>query len=230
MPTDSRPTASASKASGHCSGYQRSSSILFINSSSIRSSRGLGVEDALVEGDVGPNAANDRFGERPPHPRDRLFPRVAVREELRNHRVVVRRDHIAAVHVRVHTDAGPARHALRQVELDRDRVTDRVRGREDLCNARIDAHKMRRGNLDENDWQELPLAADRLSSSPIFIDDTPGLSVLDGLGNGLGYALVIVAACGGTAIVDPPDGAGGVRSRRAGGERVGGGAPRLDHG
>jgi replicative DNA helicase len=48
-----------------------------------------------------------------------------------------------------------------------------------LCaNARIDAHKMRRGNLDENDWQELPLAADRLSSSPIFIDDTPGLSVL----------------------------------------------------
>jgi replicative DNA helicase len=48
-----------------------------------------------------------------------------------------------------------------------------------LCaNARIDAHKMRRGNLDEKDWQELPMAADRLSGSPIFIDDTPGLSVL----------------------------------------------------
>ncbi|MHC4944797.1 MAG: replicative DNA helicase [Planctomycetota bacterium] len=48
-----------------------------------------------------------------------------------------------------------------------------------LCaNAHIDAHKMRRGNLDEKDWQELPMAADRLSNSPIFIDDTPGLSVL----------------------------------------------------
>lgn len=48
-----------------------------------------------------------------------------------------------------------------------------------LCaNARIDAHRMRRGNLNENDWQELPLAAERLSSAPIFIDDTPGISVM----------------------------------------------------
>ncbi|MFH2000734.1 MAG: replicative DNA helicase [Planctomycetota bacterium] len=48
-----------------------------------------------------------------------------------------------------------------------------------LCaNARIDAHRMRRGNLNENDWQELPLAAERLSNAPIFIDDTPGISVM----------------------------------------------------
>jgi len=47
-----------------------------------------------------------------------------------------------------------------------------------LCaNARIDAHRMRRGNLNENDWEELPLAADRLSSAPVYIDDTPALSV-----------------------------------------------------
>jgi replicative DNA helicase len=46
-----------------------------------------------------------------------------------------------------------------------------------LCaNARIDAHRMRQGNLNEDDWQDLPRAADRLSKSPIFIDDTPGLS------------------------------------------------------
>ena len=48
-----------------------------------------------------------------------------------------------------------------------------------LCaNARIDAHRVRRGNLDEMDWEKLPAAADRLSRSPIFIDDTPGLSLM----------------------------------------------------
>ncbi len=48
-----------------------------------------------------------------------------------------------------------------------------------LCaNARIDAHRMRRGELNDSDWNELPRAADRLSSAPIFIDDTPGLSLL----------------------------------------------------
>jgi replicative DNA helicase len=47
-----------------------------------------------------------------------------------------------------------------------------------LCaNARIDGHKMRRGQLSDEDWQELTFAADRLSRVPIYIDDTPGLSI-----------------------------------------------------
>ncbi len=59
-------------------------------------------------------------------------------------------------------------------EMAREQISQNM-----LCaNARIDAHRMRRGNLNENDWEELPPAADRLSRSPIFIDDTPGLSVM----------------------------------------------------
>lgn len=59
-------------------------------------------------------------------------------------------------------------------EMAREQISQNM-----LCsNARIDAHKMRRGNLEEHDWEELPLAAERLSQAPIFIDDTPGLSVM----------------------------------------------------
>lgn len=59
------------------------------------------------------------------------------------------------------------------LEMAREEVAQRI-----LCaNARIDGHKLRRGQLSDDDWKELPLAADRLSRSPIFIDDTPALSV-----------------------------------------------------
>lgn len=45
--------------------------------------------------------------------------------------------------------------------------------------ARIDAQAARTGRLHENDWPELARAAGRLSQTPIFIDDTPGLGVLE---------------------------------------------------
>lgn len=49
-----------------------------------------------------------------------------------------------------------------------------------LCsNAKIDAHLMRTGKLDDNQWSKLPLAMGELSEAPIFIDDTPGLSILE---------------------------------------------------
>lgn len=58
-------------------------------------------------------------------------------------------------------------------EMSREQVAQNM-----LCaNARIDGHKMRRGQLSDDDWQELPQAADRLSRAQIYIDDTPGLSI-----------------------------------------------------
>lgn len=49
-----------------------------------------------------------------------------------------------------------------------------------LCsNARIDAHLMRTGKLNDDQWSKLPLAMGELSEAPIFIDDTPGLSILE---------------------------------------------------
>ncbi|MFB6249962.1 MAG: replicative DNA helicase [Salinibacter sp.] len=45
--------------------------------------------------------------------------------------------------------------------------------------ARVDAHKARTGRMNDEDWQHLARAAGDLSDADIFIDDTPGLSVLE---------------------------------------------------
>jgi len=45
--------------------------------------------------------------------------------------------------------------------------------------ARVDAHKARTGQMNNEDWQRLARAAGKLSEADIFIDDTPGLSVLE---------------------------------------------------
>jgi replicative DNA helicase len=48
-----------------------------------------------------------------------------------------------------------------------------------LCSlARIDAHKLRRGEIPEADWSRLPDVAGRLHDAKIFVDDTPALSPL----------------------------------------------------
>jgi replicative DNA helicase len=49
-----------------------------------------------------------------------------------------------------------------------------------LCSeAKVDAHRLRGGFLSETDWPRLTQAAGVLSEAPIFIDDTPGLTVLE---------------------------------------------------
>ena len=45
--------------------------------------------------------------------------------------------------------------------------------------ARIDAQRMRTGNLHESDWPKLGAAVSRLTDSTIFIDDQPNLTVMD---------------------------------------------------
>ncbi len=48
-----------------------------------------------------------------------------------------------------------------------------------LCSrARVDAHRLRRGFLADEDWGRLSAAVGKLSEAPILIDDTPGLSPL----------------------------------------------------
>ncbi len=49
-----------------------------------------------------------------------------------------------------------------------------------LCShAMIDAYKMRRGLLEDSEWSKLTMNLGELSNAPIFIDDTPGLSILE---------------------------------------------------
>ena len=49
-----------------------------------------------------------------------------------------------------------------------------------LCShVKINAYKMRRGTLQDSEWGKLTMAMGTLSNAPIFIDDTPGLSILE---------------------------------------------------
>jgi replicative DNA helicase len=48
-----------------------------------------------------------------------------------------------------------------------------------LCSeARIDSHKLRTGFASEQDWDKMAKALGRLAEAPLFIEDTPALSVL----------------------------------------------------
>ncbi|MCI5180201.1 MAG: replicative DNA helicase [Candidatus Electrothrix sp. AW3_4] len=49
-----------------------------------------------------------------------------------------------------------------------------------LCSVgRIDSQRIRTGHLQENDWHKLNRATGMLADSPIFIDDTAGMTVLE---------------------------------------------------
>jgi replicative DNA helicase len=45
--------------------------------------------------------------------------------------------------------------------------------------ARVDAHKVRTGRLPEDEWKKLSMSVGRLYKAKIFIDDTPGLAILE---------------------------------------------------
>lgn len=65
--------------------------------------------------------------------------------------------------------------AVFSLEMSKEQLAMRM-----LCaEARIDSSRLRRGYLDKNEWGRLVNAANDLSEVPIFIDDSPGLSVLD---------------------------------------------------
>ncbi|MEA3487392.1 MAG: replicative DNA helicase, partial [Thermodesulfobacteriota bacterium] len=47
------------------------------------------------------------------------------------------------------------------------------------ADGKVDAQRIRRGFIGDMDWPKLTAAAGRLSEAPIFIDDTPAISVLE---------------------------------------------------
>ena len=49
-----------------------------------------------------------------------------------------------------------------------------------LCSeSRVDSHRLRTGFLQDQDWPKLTRAAGALSEAPIYIDDTPAITVLE---------------------------------------------------
>ncbi len=61
------------------------------------------------------------------------------------------------------------------LEMPREQIASRILSSE----ARVDVQKMRGGRLQTEDWHNLTQAASFLSGLPIYIDDTPGITVLD---------------------------------------------------
>ncbi len=45
--------------------------------------------------------------------------------------------------------------------------------------AKVDAHRLRTGDLKNEDWQRIVQTIHRLTDAPIFIDDTPALGIMD---------------------------------------------------
>jgi len=65
--------------------------------------------------------------------------------------------------------------AIFSLEMSKEQLVQRM-----LCSvAKVDSHKLRTGYLSDADWPKLTTGAGILSESPIFIDDTPGISLLE---------------------------------------------------
>lgn len=65
--------------------------------------------------------------------------------------------------------------AFFSLEMAKEQLVQRM-----LCShAKVDAHKVRTGFLSQADWPRLVSAAGKLSEAPIYIDDSPGITVLE---------------------------------------------------
>lgn len=65
--------------------------------------------------------------------------------------------------------------AIFSLEMSKDQLAQRM-----LCSeANIDMLKLRTGNLEEDDWVRLAKCAGPLAGAKIFIDDTPGATVIE---------------------------------------------------
>ena len=65
--------------------------------------------------------------------------------------------------------------AIFSLEMSKDQLVNRM-----LCSeAMVDSNKMRTGKLEEDDWAKLAQAIGPLSEANVFIDDTPGITVME---------------------------------------------------
>ena len=65
--------------------------------------------------------------------------------------------------------------AIFSLEMSKDQLVNRI-----LCSeAMVDSNKVRTGKLEEEDWVKLAEAIGPLSEAGIYIDDTPGISIME---------------------------------------------------
>ena len=65
--------------------------------------------------------------------------------------------------------------AIFSLEMSKEQMVNRI-----LCSeAMVDSNKVRTGKLDEQDWGKLASALGPLSEAELYIDDTPGINVME---------------------------------------------------
>jgi replicative DNA helicase len=65
--------------------------------------------------------------------------------------------------------------AFFSLEMSRQEVAQRL-----ICSrGKVDAHHIRTGKLAKDDWPRLTSACSQLEAAPLYVDDTPGLSLLE---------------------------------------------------
>lgn len=65
--------------------------------------------------------------------------------------------------------------AIFNLEMSKEQLVNRM-----LCSeAMVDSNKVRTGKIEEEDWVKLATALGPLSEAPIYIDDTPGISIME---------------------------------------------------
>ena len=61
------------------------------------------------------------------------------------------------------------------LEMSKSQLVNRM-----ICSeAMVDSNKIRTGKMDEEDWVKLATALGPLSEAPVYIDDTPGISITE---------------------------------------------------
>ena len=84
----------------------------------------------------------------------------------------------SAFAINIATNAAVKSHipvAIFNLEMSKDQVGNRI-----LCSeAMIDSNKIKTGQLGDEDWVKLANTIGTLSEAPIYIDDTPGISIME---------------------------------------------------
>lgn len=65
--------------------------------------------------------------------------------------------------------------AIFSLEMGAESLVDRMVASEGV----VDSHRLRTGQLTEQDWQNVTIAMGNLAKAPIFIDDTPGIKITE---------------------------------------------------
>lgn len=65
--------------------------------------------------------------------------------------------------------------AIFSLEMSKEQMTNRI-----LCSeAMVDSAKVRTGKIDDDEWAKLAATSGELSEASIYIDDTPGISIME---------------------------------------------------